>query len=175
MDGIGEVLSLLAPYIGPMIIAIAAFSYLLAQYFQRKIFPRVEYHRKGPNAETYPCVELGNRVMFETGGGFRLFGGKKKDQIAAVLRARPEIKVFGFKTIRLHHVIEGFNETVDIRDIKTQNPMGGGALAVSEAVMATAYEQMAKSIPKGKGDVMINVVMVLVGLGWGLLIGVVFA
>jgi hypothetical protein len=175
LDGIGEVLSLLAPYIGPMIIAIAAFSYLLAQYFQRKIFPRVEYHRKGPNAETYPCVELGNRVMFETGGGFRLFGGKKKDQIAAVLRARPEIKVFGFKTIRLHHVIEGFNETVDIRDIKTQNPMGGGALAVSEAVMATAYEQMAKSIPKGKGDVMINVVMVLVGLGWGLLIGVVFA
>ena len=63
MDGIGEIIGLLMPYIGPLVIATAVFAYLLAQYYQRKIFPRVEYHRKGPNAETYPCVEIGNRVM----------------------------------------------------------------------------------------------------------------
>ena len=170
-----QVFGTMLPFIGPLIIAMAVFSYLLAQYYQRKVFPRVEYHRTGPNAETYPCVEVGNRVMFKTGGGLRLFGGKRKpDIITAVMKAFPEIKVFGFKTIRLHHVIEGFNETVDIRSIKQDNPMGGGAIATSEAVMATAFENMCKSIPTGKKEWMMTIMGVLVGFGWGLLLGVIF-
>lgn len=176
MDGIGAVWSLLAPYIGFIVIGSAAFAYLMAQYYQRKIFPRVEYHRKGPNAETYQCVELGNRVMFTTGGGFRLFGAKRASEtIAAVIMAHPEIKVFGFKTIRLHHVVEGFNQTIDVRDvIEKINPIGGGAVSVCEAVMATSFENMAKSIPKGRTEWMMMAIIGFMGFGWGMLIGALF-
>lgn len=175
-DGIGgEVFALLAPYIGWIVIASAVFAYLMAQYYQRKIFPKCEYHRIGPNAETYPCVEVGNRVMFKVGSSFSLFGLKKKQEvITAVMRAKPEIKVFGFKTIRLHHVIESFNETVDIRDIKFANPLAAGAIAVSEAVMATAFENMAKSVPKGKSEWIMTIIVGLAGFGWGLLMGILF-
>lgn len=173
----GQVLGLIAPYIIWIVIAVAVFSYLLAQYYQRKVFPRVEYHRTGPNSETYQCVEVGNRVMFTTGStGMSLFGGmKKKTLVTAIMQAQPEIKIFGFKTIRLHHVIEGFNETVDIRSIKRTNPMTGGALAVAEGVMATSFEAMQRSIPKGKGDWMMHLIFMALGVGWGLIIGILFA
>lgn len=166
---------ILLPAIPWLAISVAIFSYLLAQYFQRRVFPRVEFHRKGMNAETYPCVEVGNRVMFQTGGTFSPFRGtKEKTLVTAVLMVPPEIKVFGFRTIRLHHVIEGYGETVDIRELKLQNPMRAGAIAVSEAIMATSFEDMAKSIPKSKGDMMMHLVFLFVGLGWGLLMGTVF-
>lgn len=172
MISLNDVWSLLAPFIGWIVIGAAAFSYLIAQYYQRRVFPRVEYHRKGPNSETYSCLEVGNRVVFTPGSSFSLFGGhKKKESVNAVMQAKPEIKIFGFKTIRLHHVIEGFNETVDIRDLKARNPLTGGALATSEAVMGIAFEQMAKSVPKSKGEWLMMVVAGLMGLGWGILFG----
>lgn len=167
-------IEVLGPALPWLIISVAVFSYLLAQYFQRKVFARVEYHRRGMSAETYQCVEVGNRVLFQTGGSFSLFRPtKERTLVNAVLTVPPEIKVFGFKTIRLHHVIEGYGETVDIRELKTQNPMHAGATATSEAVMSTAFEEMAKSVPRGKSDMMIRLVFLLVGLGWGLLLGVV--
>jgi len=173
--GIFDIIVMLLPHLWWIAILIAVFSYMLAQYYQRKVFPRVEYHRTGPNAETYPCVEVGNRVMFNTGGGFSLFQKKQKSMVTAVIRAAPEIKVFGFKTIRLHHVIEGLNETVDIRYLKEMpETFAGGALAVSEGVMATAFENMAKSIPKGRTEWMIAIMAGFLGFGWGLLVGIIF-
>jgi hypothetical protein len=175
---IGDVISAFGPWIGIIVIGMAIFSYLLAQYYQRKVFPRVEYHRLGPNSETYHCVEVGNRVMFRTGGaGMSLFKKAPKSLITAIIKTQPEVKVFGFRTIRLHHVLEGFNQTVDIRDLVRKNiidPLGGGALATSEAVMATSFEAMSKSIPKTKMDFMMNILMIALGFGWGILMGVVF-
>lgn len=176
--GLGEVISLLGPYIAFIAIAAAIFSYLLAQWFQRKVFPRAEYHRSGPNAETYPCVEVGNRVLFNVGGAFSLFRGTREKQlVTAIIMAWPEVKVFGFRTVRLHHVIEGFNQTVDIRDVIRKNPglaMGAGSLAVSEGVMATSFDAMAKSVPKTKMDFFMNIIFIMLGFGWGLLLGIIF-
>lgn len=176
--GLGDAISLFGPWIAIIAIAAAIFSYLLAQWYQRKVFPRVEFHRGGPNAETYQCVEVGNRVMFNVGGTFSLFRGTKEKQlVVAIIMAHPEVKVFGFKTVRLHHVIEGFNQTVDIRDVIRKNPelaMGAGALAVSEGVMATGFEAMAKSVPKTKMDFFMNLIFIALGFGWGLLLGVLF-
>jgi hypothetical protein len=155
---------------------VAVFSYILTQHYQRKIFSKVEYHRKGPNAETYPCVEIGNRIAFTPGGGeSKLFGSKRKEQrLTVVNRAKPEIKVFGFKTIRLHHVIEGWGETVDIRDLKEKTPSGAGTIATSEAVMSTAFENMQKAIPKSKGDWMMWLIFAGMGVAWGIVISVAF-
>lgn len=167
-----EAMDILLPMMPWLIISVAIFSYLLAQYFQRKVFPRVEFHRKGMSAETYPCVEVGNRVMFQTGGSFSIFRPTaKRTLVNAVMMVPPEIKVFGFRTVRLHHVLEGHGETVDIRELRMANPMHAGATATSEAVMATSFEEMSKSVPRSKSDMMIHLVFLMVGLGWGLLIG----
>lgn len=158
-------------------ISVVVFSYLLAQYYMRKVFVRAEYHRKGPSSETYPCVEVGNRVMFKTGGKFKLFGQSPQTLVTATIMAKPEVKVFGFKTLRLHHVIEGFNQTVDIRDLMTSgkvSPLGGGFMAASEAAFATAMEGLQKSIPKGKGEWVMTIMGIAMGFGVGLALGMVF-
>lgn len=158
-------------------ISVVVFAYLLAQHYMRKVFVRVEYHRKGLSSETHSCVEVGNRVMFKTGGKFALFGKSPQSMVTATVMAKPEIKVFGFKTLRLHHVLEGYNQTVNIRDLLLKSgisAIGGGYMAASEAAFSTAMEGLQKSIPKGKGEWIMTIMGIMMGLGIGFALGIVF-
>jgi len=158
-------------------IVMAVVAYLIAVYCMRKVFPRVEYHRKGVVSETHPCMEKGNRVTFTPSGSkFRIVGGTKPETLTAIIAAKPELKVFGFKNIRLHHVIEGFGFTVDIRDLK-MNPETaamGMPVGTSMAVADHFFEAMGKSWPKGKIEWLMTLMAIFMGIGMGFMLGVFF-
>lgn len=152
-----------------MLPVIAVISWLMANYYMRKVFTRVAYHRKGNTVEILQCLEREGRVTFQTVTDPLT---KKREEITVTKQGLPEIQVAGLKTFKLYHAVEGFGLTVDIRDVVEDKPdKSGSVVHTALSAMATAFELMARTVAKSKGDYLIiigvGVLCFFLGFGWG--------
>jgi len=107
------------------------------------------------------------------------------DMVRATVGAAPEIQIAGLRTYSVHHVVEGYNKTVDVRDIpillaKLYQARAGVALAsgtsgptvaTSLATMQNAFHSMGGAFAKTKGEYFINLIYAAAGMGWGIVMG----
>lgn len=151
-----------------MIPVIAIMSYLMAQYYMRKVFVRVVYHRRGSTVDIMQCLEREDRITFKT---VQDPVTRKKEEITVVKKANPEVQVAGLKTYKLYHVVEGFGETVEIRDIKKDSTSSGIPISTAFSAMGVAFDLMSRTASKGKSEWLIPVAIGLLcfflGFGWG--------
>jgi len=161
----------------------AVVSWIVAQQIMRKISTLVAYHKKGNVAEIYGATEKGSLVEFLPKKGVLFARRDPLDIVTAKIEAEPEIQVTGLRTFRVHHIIEGYNKSVNVRQIprliaemfllRTGAMMGGEGTSVSTslATMQQAFTTMGQSFPKTRAEYFTNLVYATAGLGWGIVIG----
>ena len=166
-------------------IIFAIFSWIMAQRMMRRISTLVAYHRKGVAVELYRGAIQGQSLSFLPKKGV-LFARKSPiDLVRVTVDANPEMQIAGLRTYSLHHVLEGYNKTVNIRTIPVllaklyqaqagvplTSGTSGSSVATSLATMQNAFNSMGTSFPRGKGEFVANMVYGTAGMGWGIVIG----
>jgi len=102
----------------PVIAIASVIGLLVGIRSTRRMKPVVMFHKKAPYAEFYSCREIGNRIEFVPKAGFfKVVRPRDKISVVRGENVKPEVQVRGLKTYSIHHVVEGWAETVDIRQI----------------------------------------------------------
>ena len=166
-------------------ILFAVFSWIMAQRMMRSISILVAYHRRGVAVEIYKGKIQGQSLSFFPRKGVIFAKKSPIDIVRVTIDADPEMQIQGLRTYSLHHIIEGYTKTVNIRQIPVllarlyQASAGiplttgtsGSTVATSLATMQNAFTSMGGSFAKTKGEYMINFVWAAAGMGWGIVMG----
>lgn len=180
-----QILSLMVTRFWWVFLVFAIFSWIMAQRMMRSISILAVYHRKGVAAENYRATLQGQVLSFIPKKG-TLFARKSPiDVVRVTVDADPEIQVVGLRTYSVHHIIEGYSRTVNIRQIPILlaklyqaqvgvpllSGLAGTSVATSLSTMQSAFSTMGGSYPKTKGEYIMNAIYAIAGLGWGVVIG----